>query len=197
MSRRIIDTALICVLAILLCPGLLRAQDEGGELHSDSFWIRMFVMNNGGRNQVINPYFKGNVCLGEFSENVLASTNFQTLSGFCPQSYWFLTGGIIIAVMYPDLVINNALAPPAPNPTSKAVRLGFAVREGDVGSLNIYDLTGRLVRSLVPNVSGPISQSVQWDLDDNHGRRVAAGIYFARLDTGKAKITRQVVLLGH
>jgi hypothetical protein len=166
-------------------------------MHSDSFWVRMFVMNNGGRSQVINPYFKGSVCLGEFSQNVLASTNFQAVNGFCPQSYWFLTGGIIIAVMYPDLVIDNALAPPAPNPTSGAVRLGFAVREGDIGSLNIYDISGRLVRSLVANVGGPISQSLHWDLDDNAGRRVAAGIYFARLETGNTTITRQVVLLGN
>ena len=184
------------VLLALVCPTILLAQ-ESGELHSDSFWVRMFVMNNGGRSQVINPYFQGNICLGEFSQSVAASTNFQLLSGFCPQSQWFLTAGVIVSVLYPDLVINNALAPPAPNPTSGAVRLGFAIREGNVGSLNIYDLAGRLVRSLVPNVSGPISQSIRWDLDDNHGRRVAAGIYFARLETGNTRITRQVVLLGH
>jgi hypothetical protein len=157
----------------------------------------MYVMNNGGRSQVINPYFKGNVCLGEFSQNVSASTNYQLLSGFCPQSQWFLTAGVIVAVLYPDLIINSALAPPAPNPASESVQLGFAIREDDVGSLNIYDVSGRRVRSLVANTGGPISQSVLWDLDDDQGRTVAAGIYFARLETAKTTITRQVVLLGH
>lgn len=196
VRSRITNIGLIATIAVLLYPTILWAQN-GGELHSDSFWVRMFAMNNGGRSQVINPYFKGNVCLGEFSQDVSASTNFQLLSGFCPQSQWFLTAGVIVSVLYPDLIINTALAPPAPNPTSSAVHLGYAVREGDVGSLNIYDISGRSVRSLVANVDGPISQSIQWDLDDNHGRRVAAGIYFARLETGNTKITRQVVLLGH
>jgi len=196
MASRITSIGLAAlVLLAFACPAIVWAQD--GELHSDSYWVRMFVMNNGGRSQVINPYFKGNVCLGDFSQNVLASTNFQALSGFCPQSHWFLTGGIIVAVLYPDLVISNALAPPAPNPTSGSVRLGFAVRESEVGSLNIYDISGRLVRSLVRQVGGPTSQSIQWDLDDNDGRRVAAGIYFARLETGDTRITRQIVLLGH
>jgi hypothetical protein len=196
MASRITSIGLAAFLLLaFVCPAIVWAQD--GEMHSDSYWVRMYVMNNGGRSQVINPYFKGNVCLGEFSENVLASTNFQALSGFCPQSHWFLTGGIIVAVMYPDLVVDNGLAPPAPNPTSGAVRLGFAVREGDVGALNIYDISGRLVRSLVANAGGPTSQSIQWDLDDQRGRSVAAGIYFARLETANTTITRQIVLLGH
>jgi hypothetical protein len=197
MSRRATFAGLVAVVLLALASPTIVWGQESGELHSDSYWVRMFVMNNGGRSQVINPYFKGNVCLGEFSQNVIASANYQTLSGFCPQSHWFLTGGILIAVMYPDLVIDNALAPPAPNPTSGAVRLGFAIREGDIGSLNIYDISGRMVRSLVSNAGGPTSDSIVWDLDDNEGRRVAAGIYFARLETGKTKVSRQIVLLGH
>jgi hypothetical protein len=157
----------------------------------------MYVMNNGGRSQVINPYFTGNVCLGEFSQNVSTSTDFQLLSGFCPQSQWFLTAGVIVAVLYPDLIIDNALAPPAPNPAGGSVRLGFAIREGDIGALNIYDVSGRLVRSLVGNADGPMSQSVLWDANDNQGRPVAAGIYFARLETANTTITRQAVLMGH
>ena len=108
VRRRIAHIGLMAIVAVATLPVLAWGQDSG-ELHSDSFWIRMFVMNNGGRSQVINPYFKGNVCLGEFGENALSSTSFQVLSGFCPQSHWFLTGGVIVAVMYPDLIIKNAL----------------------------------------------------------------------------------------
>jgi len=197
MARRITSTGLAAlVLLALACPTILWAQGDG-ELHSNSFWVRMFTLNNGGRHQLQSAHFKGNACVGDFGHSVLSSSNFQLLSGFCPQSGWFLTGGVLIAVLYPDLVIDNALAPPAPNPTSQAVRLGFAIREGEVGAVRIYDIAGRLIRTLVPNVTGPASESILWDLEDGHGRSVAAGIYFARLETQSTKLTRQIVLVGH
>jgi len=197
MASRITSAGLAAVVLLAIaCPAVVWAQGDG-ELLSNSFWVRMFVLNNGGRHQLQTANFKSNVCVGEFGESVLGSTSYQLLSGYCPQSGWFLTGGILIGVLYPDLVIDNALAPPAPNPTSEAVRLGFAVREGDVGSVHVYDIAGRLVRTLVPSAPGPASESVLWDLKDSRGRSVAAGIYFARLETQNTRFTRQIVLIGH
>lgn len=195
MINRITYIGLIILLAAVLFPTELLAQGEG-QLFSDSFWVRMFTVNNGGRHNMQNPYYKLRCCVGDFGENAMQSTNFQAVSGFCPQSYWFLTDGVIISVMYPDIVIGNSLTPPAPNPTTTPVTLGFAVKEGDVGNIRIYDVGGRLVRNLVQRVSGPYSQAITWKLDDDHGRPVAAGVYFARLETRSKKITRQIVLLG-
>jgi hypothetical protein len=98
--------------------------------------------------------------------------------------------------MPPNLVIRSSLAPPAPNPAAGAVQLGFAIGEGETGSIEIFDLAGRSVRTLVEQRVGPVSSGIQWDLKDNHGRPVATGIYFARLETESTKANRRIVLIG-
>ena len=48
-------------------------------------------------------------------------------------------------------------------------------------TIEIFDLRGRLVRSLKPDLPG---QPCEWDGRDNQGRFVASGIYFVRLGSG-------------
>jgi hypothetical protein len=56
-----------------------------------------------------------------------------------------------------------------------------------VMSLQIYDLSGRLVCSLSPRVSpSPRLRVAEWDGKDNNGRVLPAGIYFCTLGTGES-----------
>jgi hypothetical protein len=65
-----------------------------------------------------------------------------------------------------------------------------------VGTVRIYDLSGRLVRILIDGVRGPLSLGLRWDLLNDRGRRAAPGIYFARLEAGAVTANRKLVLLG-
>ncbi len=78
-----------------------------------------------------------------------------------------------------------------PNPFNGSTIIKLA-REGEVDEkLSIYDITGRLVKSiLVHDV-----MQVSWDGSDNEGRDLAAGIYFARLSTGHGTNARKLVYL--
>ncbi|WP_324717234.1 M6 family metalloprotease domain-containing protein [Carboxydochorda subterranea] len=60
----------------------------------------------------------------------------------------------------------------APNPAREATRFYYDTAL-DGGTLNIYNVAGRLVRSLKLNASG----QVPWDLTDATGRPVASGLY--------------------
>lgn len=80
-----------------------------------------------------------------------------------------------------------------PNPTSKGSNLTFALSSAAEVSLEIYDVNGRLVQSLV---QGPVAAGEHvavWDGRDAQGREVGSGVYFARLATpemvDEAKIT--------
>jgi len=49
-------------------------------------------------------------------------------------------------------------------------------------ALNIYDAKGRLVRRLVNDITLGGKFTIQWDVRDDAGKKVAAGLYFAVLE---------------
>lgn len=66
----------------------------------------------------------------------------------------------------------------APNPARGGVRLGLGgVQLGPGGTIDVFSVQGGRVRSLALGTAG----SVGWDLRDDAGRPVPAGLYFARL----------------
>ena len=48
--------------------------------------------------------------------------------------------------------------------------------------LNVYDVTGRLVKSFsLPASNFPLPTSIVWRGEDNKGKQVSCGVYFIRL----------------
>ena len=59
----------------------------------------------------------------------------------------------------------------------------------------LFDATGRCVRALVDRDMAAGPGSAPWDLKDDAGTRVPAGVYFARLVfEGEARESKVVVL---
>jgi len=84
-----------------------------------------------------------------------------------------------------------------PNPaasTDPTIRFGVT-RAGGV-TLRIYDLAGRLVRTLFQGAGLPGSQSVRWDRRSEAGRPVPPGVYLCELRGAGQRITRRMVILG-
>lgn len=82
-----------------------------------------------------------------------------------------------------------------PNPFNPATALHFSLPDESRVDLRIYDVAGRLVRSLVsgPRPAGP--NKVVWDGTDDSGRAVASGTYFARLVVDKQAEIRSLTLV--
>ena len=76
-----------------------------------------------------------------------------------------------------------ALQPAAPNPFNPSTRLSFTLSEGGPVRLEIYDISGRLVRILVDEVRPAGEYEVRWAGRSDGGRPVASGTYFARLQS--------------
>jgi flagellar hook assembly protein FlgD len=62
-------------------------------------------------------------------------------------------------------------------------------------SLRIYDVTGRLIRTLVDGPQTPGDKKVVWDARDDRGHEVASGVYFYRLRAPGFEKTRKMVLV--
>ncbi|MCK4352013.1 VCBS repeat-containing protein [candidate division WOR-3 bacterium] len=84
----------------------------------------------------------------------------------------------------------------APNPFNQKTEIRYQISDVSKVSLKIYDLTGRLIRTLVNEPQKPGLYQVKWDKYDNKSKPVASGIYFYRLSTKDRKaITKKLIFL--
>jgi hypothetical protein len=82
----------------------------------------------------------------------------------------------------------------SPNPSRASFDIRFSC-PGDRGvSLDIYSVEGRLVRELMDEETPAGIRSVTWHGDDDVGSQVAAGAYFAVLDTGERVLVRKLIV---
>ena len=82
-----------------------------------------------------------------------------------------------------------------PNPTRGSTTIGFALpREANV-RLRVYDVAGRLVRTLVNGQVGAGEGVKIWDGRHDSGAQAAGGVYFYRLETGNQTLTRKMILV--
>ena len=83
----------------------------------------------------------------------------------------------------------------SPNPFNPTTVIVFDLAVEAHTELRIFDVGGRLVRTLV---EGPLPRKhhrVVWDGLDSGGRRVSSGIYFAKLQAGDFTDVHKMVLL--
>jgi hypothetical protein len=88
-----------------------------------------------------------------------------------------------------------ALAAPAPNPARSLTTLAFALPRAARVRLALHDASGRLVRTLVDGAREAGAHTAAWDLRDEAGRAVGAGLYFATLEADGRRLTRRVMTL--
>jgi parallel beta-helix repeat protein len=84
-----------------------------------------------------------------------------------------------------------------PNPFEASTTIYFTLSTGAGArvSLNIYDLQGRLVRTLIEADKPPGVYIVPWNGRDQRGNKASSGIYLYRLDTGDFSVSRKMTLL--
>jgi endonuclease I len=88
-----------------------------------------------------------------------------------------------------------ALGRNAPNPFGPVTRIPFAAPAGTRVRLSVYDVSGRLVATLVDGPAGAGPQEAVWDARDRDGTPASAGVYFYRFEAGERRETRRMVLL--
>ncbi len=84
----------------------------------------------------------------------------------------------------------------APNPFNPKTTIRYEVPAGgcDV-TVEVYDVSGRLVRTLVDGFEPEGRREVVWDGTDDSGRELGSGVYFYRLVTPETDVTRKMLLV--
>jgi hypothetical protein len=83
----------------------------------------------------------------------------------------------------------------SPNPFNPTTAISFEIPTSAKVRLEVFDVRGALVATLVNDDMPPGRQSVVWDGSNSRGHPVASGHYFYRLTAGKEVITKKMILL--
>lgn len=87
------------------------------------------------------------------------------------------------------------MAMPWPNPVDTAANLSFTLPQTASATVNVFDLAGRKVTTLLDETRGAGAHTLQWNRRDTAGRRVNAGVYFVRLETLGTQVSRKVIVV--
>jgi hypothetical protein len=88
-----------------------------------------------------------------------------------------------------------SLAQNHPNPFNPQTVIVFSLPRSQDASLRIYDVQGKLVRTLVQGLQAAGRHEVTWQGRDDRGGAVASGLYFYRLTTDAGDLVRKMTLL--
>lgn len=137
----------------------------------------------------------GTVTLSADVGDVLAGYGIS-LPTVVEHGFWATPSGQVTGVGAPNLSWVNFLARPWPNPSSLPVTIHFGLAHHEpAATLSVFDVQGRLVRSIR---SGPVGAGIyqlRWDLRNSAAKDVATGIYFLRLSASTFTRSERVVVI--
>jgi hypothetical protein len=94
-----------------------------------------------------------------------------------------------------SLPVEYALHQNVPNPFNPNTTIPYDVATGGTVSLTIYDMSGRVVRSLVSGHRQSGMHEVVWDARDDKGRQVSSGVYVYRIESSDYRRARRMLLI--
>jgi hypothetical protein len=112
-------------------------------------------------------------------------------------------GLAVLTVQRPTAAVNAGETPAArlelaqnrPNPFRAGTQIRFGLHRTESVRLDIFDVTGRLVRRLVDETLPAGNHAVEWDGRTNGMASMPNGVYLYRLEAGGEAVERRMLLL--
>jgi len=99
-------------------------------------------------------------------------------------------------------IINEKLIPELftlhqnyPNPFNPVTSLRYDLPEDGLVNITIYDMMGRIVKTLVSSSQTAGYKTIKWNATNNRSEPVSAGLYLYTIQAGEFRQTRKMVLL--
>lgn len=87
------------------------------------------------------------------------------------------------------------LAQNYPNPFNATTKIMFGLPQAAQVRLDIYNIAGQKVRTLIDEYRQPGFYSLEWNGADNNGNTVSSGTYLYRLTSGNDVRSMKMTLL--
>jgi hypothetical protein len=82
-----------------------------------------------------------------------------------------------------------------PNPFNPRTRIEFSIAEDSYVTIEIFNIKGEIVKTLVHQYLSAGHKAITWDGEDESGSRVSSGIYFYRLTSDGFVSTKKMMLI--
>ncbi len=162
-------------------------------LWSSTYVLRKSVFSSGGVSLSASPNYTLKALAGQSISGRSGSVDYIEESGF------YTYGTVIIIGIEEN---NSQMLPqafrmfsPYPNPAVGRVTIKYSLPDETRINISVYDISGRLVKTLFNGVGKPGYYSITWDGRSNLGLRVAQGVYFIHISTPGYEATRRVVIV--
>jgi len=126
---------------------------------------------------------------------VLRSDTSVIADGFHFDQFLIQGEGLLTSGGPGDLPAVTRLTGVRPNPFNPATTVPFELARPGHAVVRVYDMSGRLVRTLVDEARPAGPQAVVWDGIDTQGRPAATGVYLVRLNAGGVERTVKATLV--
>ena len=92
-------------------------------------------------------------------------------------------------------VLRTELHSNYPNPFNPVTNIAYSVKEAGNVTLQVYNIKGQLVKTLVNDVREAGSFTTTWSGRDNSNKSVSSGVYFYKMKTGNYTSTKKMILM--
>jgi len=117
------------------------------------------------------------------------------LEGRLGAGEWFFLGELLVDDLNGSLGGGLQLGTIFPNPFNPQVSIEFTLGEAAPVLAQVYDVHGRLVRTLANEILAAGAHAVTWDSRDETGRPQSTGTYLLRLTSGGSERTSKLLLV--
>jgi len=133
----------------------------------------------------------------QIGENVLVTTASWDSGCFVADTISFYIDEVAVEHMNNGRIndINAINLCTSQNPFSTLVDLTFTLNQDDHCSIEIYDMEGRFVISLMNSVMTHGMHSITWDGSNKSGEIISSGLYFCRIESGGVVETTSMCFL--
>lgn len=172
------------------------AVDWGVSLHDDSTGVRgkddalgaAWLAGPGGAEEVVVPVAAADTF-------VVAVWKRGSADRGAAGTYRLQVDADVLDAPPGDLPRVTALAPARPSPFRDCTALAFDLARAGEVKLEIFDLRGARVRTLVKGVLGAGRHSREWRGESDGGAAAPPGLYLVRLESGGARSQQKIVRL--
>lgn len=92
-------------------------------------------------------------------------------------------------------IVKNSLNGNYPNPFNPTTNISFSISNDSPVRLDIYNVKGQLINTLVNQELRKGNHTIQWDGKDKNNKPVSSGVYFSRIKTNDFTESKKMLLL--
>jgi hypothetical protein len=105
-----------------------------------------------------------------------------------------VASGVSQDVVGVGATLTLAFSAPAPNPARERSSFRLELPVPMRVQVEVFDISGRRIRTLLDEARGAGVENLAFDLRDDHGSRLAQGIYLVRARLGDTAIMRRLII---